>query len=156
MSDTDETHRKFTFALMEHLEALGWEIEYAPGGWPRGEIEVWYPDPLTGHAMQFSGWWISWRPVDDVVTVGVGDDTMDRRWRATLTADTSDPVAVADAADRAMHKLWHEEDRDLRSKLYAENRQLGQLRDRVRELGYRMLVTPGMLRDALKATEGKS
>ncbi len=151
MSDTDETHRQFTFALMERLEALGWEIEYAPGGWPRGDIEVWYPDPKTGDAMQFSGWWISWRPVDGVVTAGVGDDTMDSRWRATLDADTSDPVATA--ADRAMHMLWHQEEDGLRRELYAENRRLGQLRERVRELGYRMMVTPGMLRAALKVTE---
>jgi hypothetical protein len=147
----DEAHLNFVTALLERLEALGWEIEYAPGGWPRGEIEVWYPDPKTGHAMQFSGWWISWRPVNDVVTAGIGDDTMDRLWKATLDADTSDPVAVANAADRAMHMLWHEEERDLRTELYAKSAQLWALRQDVEALANRIVVTPGMLRAALKS-----
>lgn len=147
----DEAHREFTAALLERLEALGWEIEYAPGGWPSGEIEVWYPDPETGHAMQFSGWWISWRPVDGVVTAGVGDDTMDRRWKATLDADTSDPVAVANAADRAMHMLWHQEEDDLRRELYAKSAQLRALRQDVESMANRIIVTPGMLRAVLKS-----
>lgn len=149
MSDA-EAQRQFLFAIMERLEALGWEIEYAPGGWPIGEIEVWYPDPVTGHAMQFSGWWISWRPVDGVVAYGIGDDTGDP-WRATFDADTSDPVAVANAADRAMHMLWHEEERDLRAELYAKGAQLRALRHDVGALANRIVVTPGMLRATLKA-----
>jgi hypothetical protein len=150
LTDSEERGRQFTLAVLERLEALGWEIEYAPGGWPRGEIEVWYPDPVTGHAMQFSGWWISWRPVDGVVAYGIGDDIGDP-WRATLDTDTGDPVAVATAADRAMHMLWHEEERDLRTKLYKESAQLRALRRDIGALANRVVVTPGMLRTALKS-----
>lgn len=151
MSENDEARRQFLAALLHRLEALGWEIEYAPGGYPIGEIEAWYPDPATGHAMQFSGWWISWRPVDGVVTYGVGDDTMDRRWRATLDTDTSDPTAVANAADRAMHMLWHEDERALRDELYAKEARHRALRQDVEALAGRIVVTPGMLRAALKS-----
>ncbi|BBB01060.1 hypothetical protein RVR_8300 [Actinacidiphila reveromycinica] len=151
MSDDTHTHGEFLDALLERLEALGWEIEYAPGGWPHGEIEVIYPDPKTGHAMRFSGWWISWRPVDGVVACGVGDDTMDRRWRATLDVDTTDPVAVANAADRAMHLLWHQEDADLREKLYAQEARHRAFRQDVETLANRIVVTPGMLRTVLKS-----
>ncbi|MET9222338.1 hypothetical protein ABZX65_26740 [Streptomyces sp. NPDC003300] len=153
MSDAEEAHRLFVAVMLERLEALGWEIEHSYDGYPNGDIEVFWPGPRTGQAMQFSGWWISWRPVEGKLAFGVGDDTMDRRWRQPLDADTTDPVAVANAADRAMHMLWHEDERDLRRELYAENRRLGQLRERVRELAHRMLVTPGQLRDALKSTE---
>lgn len=148
--DRAEKRRQFLFAILERLEALGWEIEYAPGGWPRGEIEVWYPDPATGHAMQFSGWWISWRPVNGVVTYGIGDDVGDP-WRATFDADTSDPVAVANAADRGMHMLWHEEERAARDELHGKSAQLRALRQDVGALANRIVVTPGMLRAALKS-----
>jgi hypothetical protein len=149
-TDTDPEPPQFLDALMARLEELGWEIEYAPGGWPRGEIEVWYPDPKTGHAMQFSGWWISWRPVEDVVSFGIGDDIGDP-WRATFDADAADPVAVATAADRAMHKLWHEDERDARDEMYAREARHRAFRRDVEALANRLIVTPGTLRALLKS-----
>ncbi|MFJ2630854.1 hypothetical protein ACIO6U_02670 [Streptomyces sp. NPDC087422] len=148
MSDAEEAHRLFVAVILERLEALGWEIEHSYDGYPNGDIEVFWPDPRTGQAMQFSGWWISWRPVEGKLAFGVGDDTMDLRWRQPLDADTSDPVA--NAADRAMHLLWHQEDADLRHQLHQKNYALENLKQRIEALSRRVVVTPGMLRDALK------
>jgi hypothetical protein len=157
MTDAEtETHRQFIDAVVQRLEALGWEFEWSDVGDSYGYIEVWRPDPDKGYAMRFSGWWISWRLVDGKLGYGVGDDTSDLRWRQSLNADISDPVAVADAADQAMHMLWHVEERDLRAELYAQADRMNRLKQRIEVLAYRVLVTPGQLRDALKSTsEGR-
>lgn len=133
-------------ALCGHLEALGWEVEYACDGY----LEVWFPDPDTGHSMRFSGWWLSWREVDGQLAFGVGDDTMDLVWRKPLDTPGDDMKAVAAAADRSMHLLWHCDERDALSKLHQEKALLNAMRIRMQEMGRRLLVTPGMVRDALK------
>lgn len=134
-------------AITDHLEGLGWFIEHVDLSY----IEVNFPDPETGHAMGFSGWWLSWRLVDGQLSYGVGDDTMDLRWRTRLNVESdADPETVAAAADRAMHLLWHCDDRDARHELHEKNSLLSAMQVRMAELGRRMLVTPGMIRDALK------
>ncbi|MET7944363.1 hypothetical protein [Streptomyces sp. NPDC005302] len=134
-------------ALCEQLEARGWEIEHRSYSY----VEIYFPDPDTGHAMRFSGWWLSWRRLDGQLAYGVGDDTADLAWRAQLAVGSeAGPAAVAEAADRAMHLLWHTEDRDARDKLYEETALLSAMQARMQELGSRLLVTPGMIRDALK------
>jgi hypothetical protein len=135
-------------ALCGHLEALGWEVEHVCDEY----IEIWFPDPDTGHAMRFSGRWLSWREVDGHLAFGVGDDTADLKWRKRLDLDgpPDDLKAVAAAADRAMHLLWHCDERDNSSKMYAKNTLLRAMEIRMTELGRRLVVTPGMIRDALK------
>lgn len=134
-------------AISDQLEARGWEIEHPDISY----IEVSFPDPDTGHAMRFSGWWLSWRLVDGQLAYGVGDDTAGLIWRARLDVPAeATPDAVAAAADRAMHLLWHCHDRDLVRELYEKDRFLKAMETRMQELGRRMLVTPGMIRDALK------
>lgn len=134
-------------AISDQLEARGWYIEHPDISY----IEVSFPDPDTGHAMRFSGWWLSWRLVDGQLAYGVGDDTAGLAWRVRLDlpADAA-PEAVAVAADRAMHLLWHCEERDLAHELYEKDRLLKAMEMRMKELGRRLLVTPGMIRDALK------
>ncbi|MET7746182.1 hypothetical protein [Streptomyces sp. NPDC005385] len=135
-------------ALCEQLEARGWEIEHRSYSY----VEIYFPDPDTGHAMRFSGWWLSWRRLDGQLAYGVGDDTADLAWRAQLTVEAdAGPATVADAADRAMHLLWHIEDRDASSNLHEETALLRAMQTRMQELGRRLLVTPGMIRDALKS-----
>ncbi|MCW2890995.1 MAG: hypothetical protein JWO75_484 [Actinomycetia bacterium] len=135
-------------ALCGHLEALGWEIEWSTDGY----IEVWFPDPDTGHAMRFSGWWLSWREVDGQLAFGVGDDTADLKWRKKLALDApvDDLKAVAVAADRAMHLLWHCDERDNSREIHRENSRLWALEQQMLSLSMRIVVTPGMLRAALK------
>lgn len=147
---SDDLNQQFIAAIVERLEALGWEVEHYYDGYPTGDIEVSRPDPDTGHAMRFSGWWISWRIVDGELGYGVGDDTMGHRWRQKIEADTRSPMAVADAADRVMHMLWHTEERDLRADLYAKVERANRIVERVQALAHRVLVTPGQIRDALK------
>jgi hypothetical protein len=133
--------------ISDQLEARGWQVEYATDI----EMEVAFPDPDTGHAMRFSGWWLSWRGVGGQLAYGVGDDNADRSWTKRLDLDAeASPEAVAVAADRAMHLLWHCEERDLARRLYEENSLLSAMKVRMQELGRRLLVTPGMIRDALK------
>lgn len=138
--------QQFIEAITERLESLGWEIEYYNDGY----IEVSRPDPKSGETMRFSGWWISWRVVEGRIGWGVGDDTMDLRWRQPLDVDLSYPREIADAADRAMHMLWHTEERDLRADLYAKVEKANRIMERVQALAQRVLVTPGQIRDALK------
>ncbi|WP_286329140.1 hypothetical protein [Streptomyces sp. MBT84] len=37
-------------------------------------MEMTFPDPETGNAFQFSGWWLSWRLIDGHVRYGISDD----------------------------------------------------------------------------------
>ncbi|MFE5142944.1 hypothetical protein ACFRDV_35730 [Streptomyces fagopyri] len=140
-------------AINEQLEARGWGIEYDSDSY----IEVYFPDPGTGDAMRFSGWWLSWRLVGGQLSYGIGDDTVDLAWRAQLDVPTdAGPAAVAEAADRAMHLLWHTKDRNLLRKLHEETALLSAMKTRMEELGRRLLVTPGMIRDALKPSRSCS
>ncbi len=134
-------------AIGDQLEARGWFIEHPDISY----IEVNFPDPDTGHAMRFSGWWLSWRLVDGQLAYGVGDDTMGLAWRVRLDLPTgATPEAVAVAADRAMHLLWHCDQRDALSELHQKYALLSALEIRMQELGRRLMVTPGMIRAALK------
>lgn len=139
-------------ALSDQLEARGWDPEYVTDS----EIKLTFPDPGTGHAMRFSEFWLTWRLVDGRLAFGVGDDygapertRLDWRTRLDVAADAP-PETVALAADRAMHLLWHLDERDALRELHEENRLLSAMKTRIQELGRRMLVTPGMIRDALK------
>ncbi|WP_369043484.1 hypothetical protein [Streptomyces sp. Midd1] len=137
-------------AINEQLEARGWQVEYDCDSY----VEVYFPDPDTGHAMRFSGWWLSWRVVDGQLAYGVGDDTAGLAWRARLELGAAaGPRAVAEAADRAMHLLWHREDAEARAKLHEETRLLSAMEQRMTELGRRFLVTPAAIRQALKPSE---
>ncbi|MFF7142258.1 hypothetical protein ACFZB5_13550 [Streptomyces nodosus] len=133
-------------AISDALEAHGWQVDYATDT----EMEIVFPDPQTGHAMRFSEWWLSWRLVDGGLTYGVGDD-MGAPWRIRLDVD-SDAAAevVATAADRAMHLLWHCDERDALSELHQKYSLLGAMEIRMQELGRRMMVMPSMIRSALK------
>lgn len=134
-------------ALCEQLEARGWEIEHESDSY----VEVYFPDPYTRHAMRFSGWWLSWRRLDGQLAYGIGDDTADLAWWTQLAVDAdAGPATVAEAADRAMHLLWHREDAGAYSRLHEERRLLSAMEQRMTELGRRLLVTPGMIREALK------
>lgn len=140
-------------AIADQLEACGWDPEYVTDS----EIKVTFLDPDTGFAMWFSEFWLSWRMVDGRLTFGVGDDygasagrtRLDWRTRFDVGGDAS-PEAVAVAADRAMHLLWHFDERDALRELHEKYRLLSAMQTRMQELGRRMLVTPGMIRDALK------
>lgn len=139
-------------ALSDQLEARGWDPEYVTDS----EIKMTFPDPSTGFAMQFSEFWLSWRLVDGRLAFGVGDDygapertRLDWRTRLDVGADAS-PAIVAAAADHAMHLLWHFDARDALRELHQENALLSAMRTRMQELGRRLMVTPGMIRDALK------
>ncbi|MFI5880831.1 hypothetical protein [Streptomyces sp. NPDC051554] len=138
-------------AIADQLEARGWDPEYVTDV----EIKTTFPDPSTGHAM--SEFWLSWHLVDGRLAFGVGDDygasagrtRLD--WRAPLGIEAdAPPEAVAGAADRAMHWLWHCDQRDALSELHDKYMLLSAMETRMQELGRRMLVTPGMIRDALK------
>jgi hypothetical protein len=133
-------------AIADQLEARGWDPEYVTDV----EIKMTFPDPDTGHAMRFSEFWLSWRLVDGQVAFGVADDVGDP-WRTQLDlpADAA-PEAVAVAADRAMHLLWHCDERDHSNEMYTKNTPLRAMEIRMQELGRRLVVTPGMIRDALK------
>jgi hypothetical protein len=134
-------------AMRAALTARGWEVEWTTDSY----IEVWFPAPDTGSAMRFSGRWLSWRLVDGQLRYGVGDDTADLRWRAELQLpDPAGPEAVADAADRAMHLLWHCDARDALRDAARERSQHWAMADRMRSLANRTLVTPGMIRKALE------
>lgn len=143
-------------AISDQLEAQGWDPEYVT----EYEIKMTFPDRATGHAVQFSEFWLSWHMVDGRLAFGVGDDygASEGRtrldWRAPLDieADAS-PQAVAVAADRAMHWLWHCDERASRRELHEKIRLLSDMQRRMQELGRRMLVTPAMIRDALKPSE---
>lgn len=136
-------------AICDSLEGFGWYIEHPDLSY----IEVNFPDPDTGHAMRFSGWWLSWREVDGQLAYGVGDDTAGLVWRRSLdVAADATPETVAAAADRAMHLLWHLEDRDLHDSKRAELGQLREMSRQVHLLGFRVFVAPGMLRDLWKRT----
>jgi hypothetical protein len=133
-------------ALCAALTARGWEVEWTTDSY----VEVWFPDPETGSAMRFSGWWLSWRLVDGRLRYGIGDDTTDLAWRTELQVpDEAAPDTVAEAADRAMHLLWHCDARDTLSTLYRERSRQWAVEDRMRALSRRLVVTPGMIRDAL-------
>ncbi|WP_037616419.1 hypothetical protein [Streptomyces aureus] len=139
-------------AISDQLEGRGWDPEYVTDV----EIKMTFPDPSTGFAMQFSEFWLSWRLVDGRLAFGVGDDygapertRLDWRTRLDVEADTS-AQAVALAADRAMHWLWHCDERDALRELHDKIRLLGAMETRMKELGRRLMVTPGMVRDALK------
>lgn len=139
-------------ALEDQLRVHGWDPEYVTDS----EIKLTFPDPDTGHAMRFSEFWLSWRMVGGRLTFGIGDDygapertRVDWRTRLDVGADAA-PKAVAGAADRAMHLLWHCDERDALRELHEKYRLLSAMQTRMQELGRRMLVTPGMIRDALK------
>lgn len=139
-------------SLTDALEALGWDPEYVTDT----EIMMTFPDPGTGHAMRFSEFWLSWRLVDGHLVFGIGDDygapertRLDWRTRLDIEADAP-PETVALAADRAMHLLWHFDARDALRELHQKYLLLSAMQTRIQELGSRMLVTPGMIRDALK------
>lgn len=141
-------------AIEDHLRAHGWDPEYVT----EYEIKMTFPDPTTGHAMQFSEFWLSWRMVDGQLAFGIGDDygapertRLDWRTRLDIDADAP-PEAVADAADRAMHLLWHFDERAARRELHERIRLMSDMERRMQELGRRMLVTPAMVRDALKSS----
>ena len=136
--------------ICDRLENLGWFIEHPDISY----IEVNFPDPDTGHAMRFSGWWLSWRLVDGKLAYGVGDDTGDLRWRVQLDVGEGAGLdVVAAAADRAMHLLWHREERDALHELHKKYGLLRAMEFRMQELGRRLMVTPGMIRDALKPNQ---
>lgn len=141
-----------TQALSDRLAALGWDPEYVTDV----EIKMTFPDPSTGHAMRFSEFWLSWRMVDGRLAFGIGDDygapertRLDWRTRLGIEADAP-PETVAVAADRAMHWLWHCDERDCVRELHEKNSLLGAMEMRMKDLGRRLLVTPGMIRGALK------
>jgi hypothetical protein len=140
-------------AISVQLQAHGWDPEYVTDV----EIKMTFPDPATGHAMRFSEFWLSWHLVDGRLAFGVGDDygasagrtRLD--WRAPLGIEAdATPEVVAAAADRAMHLLWHCDQRDALNELHDKYMLRGAMEARMQELGRRMLVTPGMIRDALK------
>ncbi|MEU5596667.1 hypothetical protein [Streptomyces sp. NPDC020298] len=139
-------------ALDDQLKALGWDPEYVTDS----EIKMTFPDPATGHAMRFSEFWLSWRLVDGRLAFGIGDDygapertRLDWRTRLNIEADAP-PEIVAAAADRAMHLLWHCDERDALRELHEKYMLLGAMEMRMKELGRRLMVTPGMVREALK------
>jgi hypothetical protein len=133
-------------ALSDQLEALGWDPEYVTDS----EIKMTFPDPGTGHAMRLSEFWLSWRLVEGQCAYGIGDDIGDP-WRAQLDVDTeATPETVAAAADRAMHLLWHCDERALIRELQKRNSELGAMEMRMKGLGRRLVVTPGMILDALE------
>ncbi|MFJ6540522.1 hypothetical protein ACIQMP_07740 [Streptomyces sp. NPDC091385] len=135
-----------TLAISDRLEARGWTAEYVIDT----EMELTFPDPDTGHAMRFSGWWLSWRLVDGRIAYGIADYHGDP-WRKRLeVAADAPPEAVAAAADRAMHLLWHLDERSDRRKMRERNELLCAMETRMAELGRRLLVTPGLIRAALK------
>ncbi|MFG3043554.1 hypothetical protein ACGFZR_01325 [Streptomyces sp. NPDC048241] len=141
-----------TQAIADRLEARGWRAEYVTNT----EMELTFPDPDTGHAMRFSGWWLSWRLVDGGIAYGIGDYNGDPwRQQLDLALDASAEV-VAEAADQAMHLLWHLDDRNNSRKLHEDNRLLRALEMRATELGRRLLVTQGMIRSALKPTANRT
>jgi len=139
-------------AISDQLEARGWDPEYVTDS----EIKMTFPDPDTGHAMRFSEFWLSWRLVDGRLAFGIGDDygahgrtRLD--WRTRLDTETdAPPETVAEAADRAMHLLWHCDERAALRELHQKYMLLSAMKTRMQELGCRLLVTPGMIRDALK------
>ncbi|GAA1065195.1 hypothetical protein [Streptomyces asiaticus] len=135
-----------TLAIADQMRVLGWDPEYVTDS----EIKMTFPDPDTERAMRFSEFWLSWRLIDGRLTYGVGDDIGDP-WRKQLDVDAdASPEAVAVAADRVMHLLWHFDERDALSELHQKYMLLSAMQIRMQELGRRMLVTPGMIRDALK------
>ncbi|MFJ4551077.1 hypothetical protein ACIP4X_17930 [Streptomyces sp. NPDC088817] len=133
-------------AISDALEAKGWQVEYATDS----EMEIVFPDPQTGYAMRFSEWWLSWRLVDGRLAYGLGDDLGDP-WRKQLDVD-ADAAAevVAAAADRAMHLLWHLVAQEHTRKVERKIGLLWAMKMRMAELGRRLVVTPGMVRSALK------
>lgn len=139
--------------ISDQLEARGWDPEYVTDS----EIKMTFPDPDTGHAMRFSEFWLSWHLVVGRLAFGIGDDygaaagrtRLD--WRIGLDVEAgATPEAVAAAADRAMHLLWHCDERDALRELHEKYRLLSAMQIRMQGLGRRLLVTPGMIRDALK------
>ncbi|MFE2486038.1 hypothetical protein ACFXGR_22610 [Streptomyces mirabilis] len=133
-------------AISVQLQAHGWDPEYVTDS----DIKMTFPDPSTGYAMRFSEFWLSWRLVDEDLAYGVADDVGDP-WRARLDTDAeATPRSVAAAANRAMHLLWHCDERDALRELHEKYMLRGAMEMRMQELGRRMLVTPGMIRDALK------
>ncbi|MGY5047342.1 hypothetical protein ACWDE0_17130 [Streptomyces sp. 900105755] len=139
-------------ALSDQLEACGWDSEYVTDS----EIKMTFPDSATGFAMRFSEFWLSWRLVEGRLAFGVGDDygapertRLDWRTRLDVEADAS-PEVLAAAADRAMHWLWHCDERDALRELHGKYMLLGAMETRVQERGRRLVVTPGMIRDVLK------
>ncbi|MER8030713.1 hypothetical protein ABTZ78_17340 [Streptomyces bauhiniae] len=135
-----------TQAIADRLEARGWTAEYVTDT----EMELTYPAPDTGLPMRFSGWWLSWRLVDGRLTYGIADYN-GNPWRRQLDIARDAPAdVVAEAADRAMHLLWHLDDRTNSLDLHEENRLLRAMEMRMTELGRRFLVTPGAIRAALK------
>lgn len=133
------------------LEALGWAIDYSPGS----EIEIIRIDPDSGSAILGGGAWLTWRRKDGEIVYGIGENVNDRdlKERLVLRGAADDPKVIAAAADQAIHMLWHRESRDLIARLYAENSRLVQLREAIRSLGNRMVVTPGQIRAALAECE---
>ncbi|MGW5123289.1 hypothetical protein ACWEQ7_04340 [Streptomyces sp. NPDC004069] len=133
-------------AISDALEALGWQVEYATDS----EMEIVFLDPRTGDAMRFSEWWLSWRLIDGRLTYGIGDDIGDP-WRKQLDVGADAAAeAVAAVADRAMHLLWHCDERDALRELHQKYMRLGAMETRMKELGRRLVVTPSMIRSALK------
>ncbi|MFJ2719387.1 hypothetical protein [Streptomyces sp. NPDC087437] len=133
-------------AISGALEAKGWQVEYATDS----EMEIVFPDPQTGHAMRFSEWWLSWALINGRLTYGIGDDHGDP-WRKQLDIHADATAAVvAAAADRAMHLLWHLDAQEHTRKVEQKNGLLSAMEMRMAELGRRLVVTPGMVRSALK------
>ncbi|MFI1535550.1 hypothetical protein [Streptomyces anandii] len=133
-------------AISDALESHGWQVEYSTDT----EMEIVFPDPRTGHAMRFSGWWLSWRLVDGQLAYGIGDDN-GAPWRQRLDiAANAAAGVVAAAADRAMHLLWHLDAQEHAHKLHRQSDLLRAMEMRMEELGRRLVVTPGMVRSALK------
>ncbi|MFD6024546.1 hypothetical protein [Streptomyces griseoluteus] len=137
-------------AIAARLTAHGWDPEYTTDS----EVKVTFPDPEHGHAMRFSEFWLSWQLIDGRLAYGISDD-IGGPWRARLGVEPdARPEAVADAADRAMHLLWHCDQRDALSKLHADYSLLSAMEVRMQELGRRVVVTPRMIREALKPSGG--
>lgn len=134
-------------AISDQLEARGWEAEYVTDT----EMELTFPDPEIGNAMRFSGWWLAWRLIDGHVGYGISDD-IGNPWLTRLDVpNDAPPEAVAVAADQAMHLLWHLAERDDSRKMQVSLGRLRSLEARIEDLASRLVVTPSMLRNALKA-----
>lgn len=130
--------------LIAELEALGWDVEYAPAH----ELKIGRRDPATGKDASFCGAWMSWRMLDGAVVYGVGPER-DPHDILALNGPTDDAKAVAAAADRAMHALWHKEQDEQIARLGAQNAKLSTLTARLGRLTRFPLVTSRQIRAVL-------
>lgn len=131
-------------ALADALEALGWQEDW---GDLHGGMGVEWPK-MGG------GGWISWRKEGDTVVYSLSDDSDSIKDRVDLdTGGSDDPKVIALAADHALHMAWHQYEAARHAEQEAKLRQLGGQVARVRALTHRLVVTPGMIRDALAEAE---